>query len=578
MTDVIVELYGALEELRKTLTNVTISDEVKGQIEDLVRPIFENEISRQRVTDIINEIGDFSENILVPLLEQYVSANVALRVKFLIEDLLVFVENYRDVLVRKIEREKRETTEKRRVQAGNTTYRAQTMKKLAVNSATNHYRDAIFGNTRTNNKYASFRSQPNRMRNGSLQPGKVNTFGGGLRTVSKQNHNKPGSKLHQLRQVTITKKQVTEMTSIVYNSTTKDIEASLANLKPSPTQSGEVLIKLTAVGLNAADLPSTGVKTEETIAEPPHVTQIKAISKSFMTLTGSRSQSMRQSLKPNTSNIIGQEFCGIVEDIAWKRGDFVHRMHVAKGNFVYGVTSSGRGALGEYVVCNINDVVRCPGPISSVPQDAARVGVDGGVVCRALAGADITNTRGTRVLVVGGATNKGMILIELLMKDINIPLRNITALTSENHVDVLTRGGLTVNNVKEFKDANELADNTFDLIFDCYAEVDIENRNFDKLLEKKKRRSCQYIKVDTTKVLNDKRARNEDWQKEFQLLNRIIKMRKLTLDMFINDVTIEYNATSIEEAYDGIISGDMLGKAVVEINAETVEGFKDRLN
>lgn len=568
MTEVILELYAALEQLRETLSNIDLSPQMRSKIDDLVKPVFENEISRQRVTDIINAVGDFSENVLVPLLEQYVSANVALRVKFLIEDVLVFVESYRDDMVKKIEKEAKKKTQTQSVAQG------KKGRRLAVNSVTSAYRAALFGKPRhVPSRYAgTVRTHP-----GRLPSSRMNSVNTGKTAIYNVKQNTSYRATLKGRKTTSSDKTAL-MTTINIDKTAKSLKNTVNTKRPSPSQSGQVLVKIMSVGLNSSDLPGQLEGNSGDEAEPPHVTQLKALSKSLVNFaTGSGSLNKRGGKKDSNSktNIIGQEFCGMLLDIAWQRGDFLHRMHVAKGDLVYGVLSAGRGALGEYVVCDVNDVSRLPGRLSSDHLRGAKLGIDGGVVCRTLASTDITNPRGTNILVVGGGTNKGMILIELLTNDLRHPLKNLYSLCNVDEVDVLTKGCLLEKNVMSFKELDNLQDDFFHVIFDCTAEL---NKDHSKDLEtKKKKTNCQYMTLSTAKVIIEKKARDENWQKEFNLLNGLIKKRKLTLNKFQNDNAIEYDANAIQEAYAAINNGEIIGKAVVEINDKAIESLKAKV-
>lgn len=601
MSEVIKELYLALEQLRDTLQDVKISDKVKDQLEELLTPLFANPVSCQRITEIINEVGDFTENVLVPLLEQYVSSNVALRVRFLIEDLLVFVENYRDEILKKLAQKSKETQQERlQGQVDTEPVRDHTkLTQLAPNSATNAYRADLSGApVDARGKMKLKARQESIARLGSKQSA-INASFHVVDKVKEQREFKVGGnggseeKMPPVAAILVDKKKQTLKE-------VSDLEI------PKLVKSGQVLIKVISVGLNHWDRSGIAgarkslFRKTAMMSEPPQITQIKALGDTLVNLAtnmgGSKSEAVRQNalslrnVVPKKPQVLGIEFYGQIKDIAWQRGDFLHKMNVAREDFVYGILreaeDNSSGVLGEYVVCEVSDVVRCPRRIDSFPSVAASLAVDGSTVCRALAATDIINPRGTNILVVGGNLNSGLILLELLIKDLKIPTRNLFTLVPGNAKSVLSRGGLLDGNIKVYGDEESFAESCFDVIFDCVSETDYAESkskvDYSKLLERKMKRTCQFLALDSNKILVEKKASGDDWQKELNLLNKLVEKRSLTMRMFMTEQMerenlVDFNAEAVMKNLELLRHpDDFFGKLVVEITPQNVSSFKAR--
>eukprot|EP00924_Labyrinthula_sp_SR-Ha-C_P003266 augustus_masked-scaffold_15-processed-gene-4.9-mRNA-1 protein AED:1.00 eAED:1.00 QI:0/-1/0/0/-1/1/1/0/453 len=105
MNEAIEELLVAYNHIRTTLETVHISDSLQDQIDALTLPFFADPTSVATLTDTLNEIGDFSDNLLTPLLEQYVGSRTAQKVQFAIDDLLTALEKYRDHQIKNLRKQ-----------------------------------------------------------------------------------------------------------------------------------------------------------------------------------------------------------------------------------------------------------------------------------------------------------------------------------------------------------------------------------------------------------------------------------------------------------------------------------------
>ena len=665
------EVHQAFQQLRVALQGVQINDELKEQVEKLVTPIFADPVTCEKVTDIINEVGDFTENILVPLLEQYVSADVALRVRYNVEDILVAVEKYRDHVVKKVAAQE---NRRRNARLQPTVTRAPSGNQVSLNASTNHYRAAL---------HAKKRDPRGKM---NLK----NPFGVNLRSV-KAKRQEPGSDLNRsflVNEIMFEKKQFRRpglpgvkdkrltMPGIGLDQTTSTLAESTDIDIPKMKRSGQILVELLAVGLNHYDYKKIDRLTGRQQAPPrggPHVGRIGELRQSFLSLgqallpppvevgagAGGGAGEVQNQQEPEEGLVVmGIEFCGVVRDIGWRKGDYLHKLHVSRDDIVYGILrdknvaaantgggggvasfpltarlgsiagsfagsltmnpptpqdSGSSGALAQYLVCDVNDIVRCPKNIS--PRRAAALAVDGSVVCRALAETDVANGRECWALVIGGATNAGLILLELLTRDLGLPWNNIHVLAAAEQFDMLQHIGLASNNLHNYNgdfDAivNQLPNARFDLIFDCISETAIVSTltnpvgggratggaaparpraraggNADlrtRLAAKLRQRTGQFFSMDSTKLLAEKRTRNEGWQRELNLLNKLVETKKLTLNLPGAEddqpppTTVPFTADNVNNALDDLRTGQHLGKLVVEINAQTIGDLKRR--
>lgn len=602
MSDVVRAIYEALEQLRLTLQNVEISQRIKDQVEQLMTPMFANPVSCQRITDIINDIGDFSENILVPLLEQYVSASVAVRVRFLIEDILLFIEGYRDRIVRNVANQARQN----RVQNGETAVvgSATQNRRLAVNSITKKYASAIFGRDQRGKAKPKRNVKPPLVKNFSLKNTAVNSTKRGLAVIKDQEG-------FRIRGAPSMLDKRFYMSAICMNKEEKTVVEVGGMDVPNVSNSGQILVKVLAVGLTHTDkdrFSEVSAFTNETFpGEAPHVTQMrrlgeqfKAISQSFSTRAppAETAETVASSEPAPTDNpdnqfadsVLGTEFVGVVQDIAWKKGDLIHRLHVAKDDIVYGVlrpnASTSSGTLSEFVVCNAEDVAKAPRRMQNKTQLLAKLPLDGAIAVRALAQTDITLAARAQVLVIGAGTNLGMILLELLVHDLKIPVNNIHTLSSSDQAAVLDKGGLNSENLRSYNDDPELwlpsfRDRNLDVIYDCrtqepYAPAK-EKIDFETLLRPKLRRNGQFLKIDSAQIMAEKKRSGESWLRELEFLNKLVFERKLSLDKFNNPEPVDFAAEAVSEAIEAVKLGQHFGKLIVEINERNVADMKARV-
>lgn len=663
MTDLLQEIFNALESLRVTMSQVKISKNIKDEMERIMTPFFRDPEQRQRISDAIDDFGDFTTNILVPLLEQYVSSDVAMRVKFLVEDILLGMESYRDRIVKKIHKQQKSQ--------GQT---ASTLARLNASTPTNHYRAALHQSSRKHREKSKAKGGAattgmklqDRWRHGKFkfgprtgqsqssgvpgssrgsfgnrdpQLGKVNT----INTISRV-----GDKVSQSMDLTrpvntipVMEKQG-KMVGIAFDS--KVVKEYGHFSVPPLLKSGQVLVKVQAVGLNYFDYRKFD---KLGMADSTQFTSLRNLTNSFIALgetiipgsskstetvlqagaalervaaqaaaknAGTESTENESELNKSAA-LVGIEFCGRVQDISWKKGDFLHRLHISRDDMVYGILRDtsimkqkwkkkgvvseekgdcSSGALAEYIVCDANDLVRCPKQLN--PVRAASLAVDGSVVVRALADTDIVSR--TVVLIVGGATNTGLILLELLSKDLKLPWKNIHVMASGDQLEMMQQIGVPGSNVYDYNDPSTMpgmADNKFDVIYDCLAETssgsNASTPNFQTLLNSKKKTSGRYHALDATRLLAEKITRNEGWQKELNLLNDLVKKGNLSLRLATNPTTnalkspnsengtsqvVGFHENDIIDAFKVLISAQNIGKLVVEVTEDGIADMRKR--
>ena len=69
----------------------------------------------------------------------------------------------------------------------------------------------------------------------------------------------------------------------------------------------------------------------------------------------------------------GTDFCGVIEELGWYKGDRVHTFPFALGKPVFGISN---GTVAEYVVCNVDSVSEFPPEMAATEGAALPVSTD----------------------------------------------------------------------------------------------------------------------------------------------------------------------------------------------------------
>ena len=128
----------------------------------------------------------------------------------------------------------------------------------------------------------------------------------------------------QRRQRTAPHVEKSKMKSLVYDKKAEGGVRVVEREVPKPG-SEEILVKVLAVGLNHRDY-------QKQKAQIPVVASVEGRG-------------------------VGTDFCGVIEELGWYKGDRVHTFPFALGKPVFGISS---GTIAEYVICNVDSVAEFP--------------------------------------------------------------------------------------------------------------------------------------------------------------------------------------------------------------------------
>lgn len=153
----------------------------------------------------------------------------------------------------------------------------------------------------------------------SISPELAEQLDGSLQTIQKRFESM------QRKQRTAPKVEKQVMRALLYDKASEGGVKLMEGIRVPKPGSEELLVKVLAAGINKIDL-------EKQKNQIPLISSVEG-------------------------KAVGTDFCGVIEELGWWKGDKVHMFPFAVGERVFGTSS---GTLAEYVVCHVDTIAYIP--------------------------------------------------------------------------------------------------------------------------------------------------------------------------------------------------------------------------